>query len=645
METRANYVIVGIFTVVAVIAAFAFVYWTAAIGDRGETVALRVRIPGSASGLGRGSAVLFNGVKVGDVQRVYIDVQNPSAAIADTTVDRLTPITQSTKADIGLAGLTGQANIELKGGDPKEPNLLEEAEDQGKIAEIVANPSAVTNLLQTAQNVFMRTDSVLNQLEGFVKDVRAPLTRTIGNAEKFSDALAANADGIDKFLESVSSLAGEIQKVSTKIDSTLDAAESLLRSVDKDKVGNIVTNVDTFTKSLAASSDQIDGIVKDVQAAAKTVKDLVQQGQGSLAKVDKVLDAVDAEKVRAAVANIADISAKLGPTIDHADALISSLDPQKVTNIVGNVDTVSKSLADASGKFGQIADGVDKAVASANEFITSTRGTVGKVDKVVDAIDAEQVRAAIANITQLSAKLGPTIDHADALIRSVDPQKVTNIVGNVDTVSKSLADSSGKFGQIADGVDKAVASANEFITKTQGTVGKVDTLLDAVDPARIKTTVTNISDASETARRAVSDIARVSAKVGDRADDINQTIVNAKELSGRLNTASVRVDGILEKIDTLLGSGQAEGLVADASATLKSFKQVADTLNSKLAGILNGLSRFSGEGLQNVDSLVNDVRRSVNRVERAVTDLERNPQRIITGGDGEVRRFDGRSRR
>ncbi len=84
METRANYVIVGIFTIVAIISAFAFVYWTSAIGDRGETTTLRVRIPGSASGLGRGSAVLFNGVKVGDVTRVYIDVLNPKVAIADT---------------------------------------------------------------------------------------------------------------------------------------------------------------------------------------------------------------------------------------------------------------------------------------------------------------------------------------------------------------------------------------------------------------------------------------------------------------------------------------------------------------------------------------------------------------------------------
>ena len=78
METKANYVIVGIFTLAAILAAFGFVYWTAAIGDRGETIQLRVRIPGSASGLSRGSAVLFNGVKVGDVRRVFIDIDNPA---------------------------------------------------------------------------------------------------------------------------------------------------------------------------------------------------------------------------------------------------------------------------------------------------------------------------------------------------------------------------------------------------------------------------------------------------------------------------------------------------------------------------------------------------------------------------------------
>ena len=457
METRANYVIVGIFTLVAILAAFAFVYWTAAIGDKGETAMLRVRIPGSASGLGRGSFVLFNGVKVGDVRRVYLDLNNPTVAIADTEIDRLTPITKSTQADLGLANLTGQTNIELKGADPKEVKLLDQAEKEGKVAEIVANPSAVTNLLQTAQDIFTRANNVLTDLEGFTKDVRGPLTQTVQNVQTFSDALAKNSDGIDKFLSSVSALSDELKGVSGKLDGTLKAAEGLLNSVDKDQIKSIVANVNTVTGNLKETSKQFD-----------------------------------------------------------------------------------------------------------------------------------------------------------------------TVISNVNT---------------------AVGSINDFAQKTQGTLSKVNGVLDGIDPAQVRTALANIQKASESADKAAADIAKVTEKVGNRADDIDQTIKDARQLAQRLNDASVRVDGILAKVDTLLGSGQADGVMADARATLKSFKQVADTLNARLGTITDNLARFSGQGLSNVEALVQDSRRSISRIEEAITDLSRNPQRILSGGEGEVRQFDGRARR
>ena len=58
-----------------------------------------------------------------------------------------------------------------------------------------------------------------------------------------------------------------------------------------------------------------------------------------------------------------------------------------------------------------------------------------------------------------------------------------------------------------------------------------------------------------------------------------------------------------------------------------------------LGVITDNLARFSGQGLSNVEALVQDSRRSINRIEEAVTDLSRNPQRILSGGDGEVRQY------
>ncbi|TIV08756.1 MAG: MCE family protein, partial [Mesorhizobium sp.] len=190
-------------------------------------------------------------------------------------------------------GLSGQANIELKGADPKEARLFDEAEKEGRVAEIVANPSAVTNLLQTAQNIFTRADKVLSELEGFTKDVREPLTQTIKNVQTFSDALAKNSDGIDKFLSAVSSLSDQLKNVSGRLDSTLKAAEGLLNSVDKDQIKSIVANVDTVTANLKETSKQFDTVIGNVNTAVGSINDFAKQTQGTLAKVNGVLDGID----------------------------------------------------------------------------------------------------------------------------------------------------------------------------------------------------------------------------------------------------------------------------------------------------------------------------------------------------------------
>lgn len=271
METRANYVMVGIFTLLTVLAAFGFVYWTAGLGDRGEVATLRFRIHGSASGLVRGSVVLFNGVKVGDITRVYIDVSNPSVAIADAQVDRLTPVTKSTQADVGLAGLTGQANIEMRGGNPNEPNLLDLAETEDTIAELTANPSAVANLLESAQSLFVRADAVLAELEGFAAEARGPLTETLKNVERFSQALSNNADNIDEFLASVGSLSETLTAVSGRLELTLTAAEDLINAVDREQVKSTVANIEQFTRRLTEASTDLDRIMQGVEQSVASI--------------------------------------------------------------------------------------------------------------------------------------------------------------------------------------------------------------------------------------------------------------------------------------------------------------------------------------------------------------------------------------
>lgn len=545
METRANYIIVGIFTLLAVLSAFAFVYWTAGAGDRGETAELRVRIPGSASGLSRGSAVLFNGVKVGDVRRVYIDVSNPEVAIADAVIDRLTPITGSTQVDVGLAGLTGQANIELRGGSPNEPNLLTVAEEKGTIAVVTANPSAVTNLLETAQSIFRRADAVLDEFEGFVTDVRGPLTESVENARAFTDALGNNAEGIDTFLASVSSLSETLAGVSGRLDTTLAAAEELIRSVDSQRINAAVGNIETFTGQLATVGDGLDEI---------------------LAKVDTAVDSV------------VTITGTASETMARVDTVVAAVDPAVVTEVVGNFRSASTTVS-------QVAEDVRRV----SEMVGNRSGDI---DRII--ADAQQLTE---RMNSASARVDSVMMRVDEIVSSGQAQ---GLITDARTTMQSYQELAGRLSSSSERLDTLLAGLNDLVGS-----GEAEGMM---------------SQAGE-------------------------TLASYQVLAERLTASSARLDEVLNNANNLLDDEALGNVVAEANETMRAFRRVADTLEARVGSVTSGLERFTNTGLRDVEALVRDSRRSITRIEQAITSIERNPQRVLGGGEGTVREFDGRNRR
>src|SRR5690606_3144695 len=205
---------------------------------------------------------------------------------------RWTPVTESTKADVGLAGLTGQASIEMTGGDPNEPNLLDIAEENGEIAVMEATPSALAHLLQATQNLMSRADAAVQQLEGLVSDARGPLAETLENVRKFTKTLGDNADNIDNFLNSMGELSQTVSNVSERLDATLEAAESLFNAVDRDKVSAIVNDVSEFTRQLSSVGDRLDGIAQGVDSAVASIGEFSAGANETLGKIDKIVGAI-----------------------------------------------------------------------------------------------------------------------------------------------------------------------------------------------------------------------------------------------------------------------------------------------------------------------------------------------------------------
>ena len=94
METRAPFIIVGAFVLAAIGAVFGFVYWLHNTAGTGARTVHHIQFDGSVSGLLVGAAVLFNGIRVGEVTHLGLAADSPrqvDATIAVASAPRYTP--------------------------------------------------------------------------------------------------------------------------------------------------------------------------------------------------------------------------------------------------------------------------------------------------------------------------------------------------------------------------------------------------------------------------------------------------------------------------------------------------------------------------------------------------------------------------
>ena len=157
MEIRARYVQMGAFTLAVLAAGFAFVYWLNNAGALRERAIYQVRFESPVSGLLAGSAVLFNGIRVGEVTALRSERADARQVLATIAVERNTPVKADTTAGIDFQGLTGSPVIALAGGTSKEAL----AGAKARVPLLVAEPGAGQSMSQAARDALKRLDGLL----------------------------------------------------------------------------------------------------------------------------------------------------------------------------------------------------------------------------------------------------------------------------------------------------------------------------------------------------------------------------------------------------------------------------------------------------------------------------------------------------
>lgn len=281
METRANYVLIGAFTLAAAAFMLLFGLWAAKYTSDKDWRHYDVIFDEAVTGLTEGGSVQYNGISVGSVDDLRLDPDDPRKVVARVKLRAETPVKTDTHAKLSFTGLTGTAFIQLTGGSPDAPLL---ASDNGDEVPVIATEaSALQNIAETANKLVTRLDKMLSE-----ENIRN-ITQTLANLENATGAIA-------------------------------DQRQDL---------GALITNARVSSEKLVATLDTTQGAIADID------RELVDKLPGIIAKLDSTLSRLDSaagnansllDENRGAIRHFTeDGLAQLGPTLDELRALVCDL--------------------------------------------------------------------------------------------------------------------------------------------------------------------------------------------------------------------------------------------------------------------------------------------------------------------------------
>lgn len=198
METKARYVLIGLFTLFITGGVFGFIYWLHNTGGLRERTVYRIRFENTVSGLLTGAAVLFNGIRVGDVTGLKLEPDNPKLVMVTLAIDPDTPVRTDSQVSLEFRGLTGTATVAISGGSAKAPLLKG---TPGEPPTLTANAAASQDMTQAVREVLQHVDTILS-------DNSDALHNTLTNLDTFSQALARNSVSLDSIVSGLVKMTG-----------------------------------------------------------------------------------------------------------------------------------------------------------------------------------------------------------------------------------------------------------------------------------------------------------------------------------------------------------------------------------------------------------------------------------------------------
>ncbi len=252
METNVSYTIVGTFVIVMVAAIVLAVIWLSSGLSAVENTYYLVYMKESVTGLNIDAPVEYNGVNVGKVKSIELNKKNPHLVELLLSIKKSTPVTRGTVATLATRGITGITFIALK-------------DESVDLTPLVAEKGQPYPVIKTAPSLFMRLDTILNQLaknfrqisdsvQGLLtKDNLESIHDTLANLKEVTGTLASNSKHLNEILINTS-------RASQQLSPLLQSSTGTMRILEMQTLPaayHVLNNLDEVSRTLNDVSMQL----------------------------------------------------------------------------------------------------------------------------------------------------------------------------------------------------------------------------------------------------------------------------------------------------------------------------------------------------------------------------------------------------
>jgi phospholipid/cholesterol/gamma-HCH transport system substrate-binding protein len=216
------------------------------------------------TGMSTASPIYANGYKVGVVERIDYDFNNPESIIATVSIDNRLALTKGTYAEIA-SDLLGNVKVELKLGDNPLDVLAKGDTIRGGIQEGMMGKAAA--MLPQVEKMLPKIDSILSSINNLLAD--PALANSLHNVDHITANLTATTQELHHLSASLNQQMPQMLNTANGVLTNTEGITRKLNDIDvaatMSKVDETLANVQQMTQALNSREGTLGLLLHDPQ--------------------------------------------------------------------------------------------------------------------------------------------------------------------------------------------------------------------------------------------------------------------------------------------------------------------------------------------------------------------------------------------